>query len=411
MDPWDFETSVDEAADGENGGVVECRIPGLESIGTPCPALDPIHNVLPVGSVGFPGYGALSVFDYERNSWAVYADIEADITDRFLLTVAGRYEDFSDFGDNFSSRIAGRYSINDRFTLRGSMGTGFRAPTPGQIATVNVRAILGIFSEPGLRGTFPPTHPAAQAFGAMPLDAETSTQLTLGLTATPVDDLTVTLDYYHIEVDDFLSFSSNFEVGPDERAVLVASGVPGADSIAFVSFINNDIDTETDGVDLVATYSMDWTGGLTTLSASANWNRTEVTRRTPRPNGFSLSDTDVSNIENGSPRPRAVFDLRHSWANDLTLSVRGNYYGSYTIEDRRNAGTFQKYDALVQVDTTLTWSVDDGRYSVTVGGNNIFDEQPDAAEFGICCGAIVSGGSLMDWQGPFYYVRGNFRWD
>ena len=411
VDPWDFETSVDEAADGENGGVVECRIPGLESIGTPCPALDPIHNVLPVGSVGFPGYGALSVFDYERNSWAVYADIEADITDRFLLTVAGRYEDFSDFGDNFSSRIAGRYSINDRFTLRGSMGTGFRAPTPGQIATVNVRAILGIFSEPGLRGTFPPTHPAAQAFGAMPLDAETSTQLTLGLTATPVDDLTVTLDYYHIEVDDFLSFSSNFEVGPDERAVLVASGVPGADSIAFVSFINNDIDTETDGVDLVATYSMDWTGGLTTLSASANWNRTEVTRRTPRPNGFSLSDTDVSNIENGSPRPRAVFDLRHSWANDLTLSVRGNYYGSYTIEDRRNAGTFQKYDALVQVDTTLTWSVDDGRYSVTVGGNNIFDEQPDAAEFGICCGAIVSGGSLMDWQGPFYYVRGNFRWD
>ena len=63
------------------------------------------------------------------------------------------------------------------------------------------------------------------------------------------------------------------------------------------------------------------------------------------------------------------------------------------------------------MDTTLTWSVDDGRYSVTVGGNNIFDEQPDAAEFGICCGAIVSGGSLMDWQGPFYYVRGNFRWD
>jgi len=193
--------------------------------------------------------------------------------------------------------------------------------------------------------------------------------------------------------------------------VLIASGVPGAASIEFVKFFTNDIDTETDGVDLVATYVVDWTGGVTNLSASANWNRTEVTRRTPRPNGFFLSDTDVSNIENGTPRPRAVLDVRHSWANDLMLLIRGNLYGSYEIENSRSPGTFQKYDALVQVDTTLTWDLDDGRYSLTVGGNNIFDKQPDPAEFRICCGGIINPGSLMDWQGPFYYVRANFRWD
>ncbi|MFQ5982645.1 MAG: TonB-dependent receptor plug domain-containing protein, partial [Woeseiaceae bacterium] len=345
-DPWDFETSVDEAAAGENGGVVECRIPGLESIGTPCPALDPIHNALSIGSEGFPGYGPLSVFDYERDSWAVYADIEADITDRFLFTVAGRYEDFSDFGDNFSYRIASRYFLNDKFTIRGSFGTGFRAPTPGQIATINVQGRPGL-ADPFLLGVFPATHPASQIFGAVPLDAETSTQWTLGLTATPLENLTFTLDYYQIEVDDRISMTSRFFVGPDERLVLVASGAPGADSISAVKFFNNDIDTETNGLDLVATYSVDWAAGITTLSASANWNRTEVTRRTPRPGGFVLDDTDVFNTKNGSPRPRAVLDLRHTWAKDLTLLIRGNWYGSYTIEDSRNPGTFQDFDSLV----------------------------------------------------------------
>lgn len=411
QDPWGLETSVNEAAVGENGGIVECRIPGLESVGTPCPALDPIHNVLSVGSEGFPGFGPLSVFDYSRDSWSVYVDFEADITERLLLTVAGRYEDFSDFGDNFSSRVAGRYSINDYFTLRGSFGTGFRAPTSGQIATISVQGRPGIDSDPFLVGIFPEAHPAAQVFGAVPLDAETSTQWTLGLTSTPIDNLSVTLDYYHIEVDDRFFMSSEFQVGAVERAVLVATGVPGADSIDKVRFFTNDIDTETNGIDLVATYSVDRASGVTSVSASANWNRTEVTRRTPRPNGFFLGDTDVSNIENGSPRPRAVLDVRHAWTDDLSLAIRGNFYGGYEIENRRSPGTFQYFDALVQVDTTLTWDVNDGKYSFTIGGNNIFDKQPDRAEFGICCGGIAPLGSLMDWQGPYYYFRGNFRWD
>jgi iron complex outermembrane receptor protein len=230
-DPWDFETSVAEAAAGQNGGVVECRIQGLESVGTPCPARDPIHNVLSPASEAFPGYSPLSVFDNERNSWAVYADLELDITDSFLFTVAGRYEDFSDFGDNFSWRVASRYEFNDKIAVRGSIGTGFRAPTPGQTASLSVRSIPGQTREPTLSGVFPPSHPAAQIFGAEPLDAETSDQWTVGLAATPLENLVLTLDFYHIEVDDRFNRSSSFDVGPAEREVLLASGVPGASGI------------------------------------------------------------------------------------------------------------------------------------------------------------------------------------
>jgi len=410
-DPWDFETSEDEAADGENGGIVECRIPGLESIGTPCPDDDPIHNVVNVASEGFPGYSPITLFDYERDSWAVYADFEVDFTDQFLLTLAARYEDYSDYGDNLSGRIAGRYRFNDAISVRASIGNGFKAPTPGQIATLSVQGRPGTFSDPFLLGIFPADHPAAVVFGSVPLDAETSTQWSFGLTATPTDNFTFTLDYYGIQMDDRLFVSPRMRVGPVERQVLIDSGVPAGGAISFVQFFNNDIDTRTDGIDLVATYNVDWSGSVSSFFLNANWNRTEVTRRTARPDGEFLSDEGVFSMENELPRYRASLGLRHSWSDNWMLSLRGNLYGDYRVISFNDPTQIQDYDSLWQVDFNLNWDLADGRYSIMLGGNNVFDQQPDPAEFGNCCGIIVNLGSVMDWQGPFYYLRGTFRWN
>jgi len=410
-DPWDWETSVGEAAAGENGGVVECRLPGLESVGTPCPAGDPIHNVGNVGSDGFPGYSPLSVFDYDRSNWAAYLDVESDISERFLVALAGRYEKYSDYGDNFSIRLASRFAINESIALRGSVGTGFRAPSAGQISTINVQGRPGTTTDPFLVGVFPADHPGALAFGSQPLDAEESEQFTLGVTATLGGSLTLTLDYYQIDVDDRLWLSSDFLVGPAERDILIASGVPGAEGILFVRFFNNEIDTRTTGVDFVADYGLDWSAGVTNFSIAANWNRTEVTRRTPRPGGPFIDDVDAYNIEHEAPYPRAVIDIAHTWGDSVSALLRGNYFGSYTRQDTRNPGTFQRYDPLVQVDVSVQMQFRDGRYQLALGGNNIFDAQPDPAEFGVCCGLIVRTAELMDWQGPFWYLRGAVRWD
>lgn len=408
-DPWDLETSEVEAAAGENGGVVECRIPGLESIGTPCPALDPIHNVQNIGSEAFPGYSSLAVFDYDRDNWAAYAELDMDINERFLLSLAGRYEDYSDFGNNFSWRVAARFEFNDQYAMRGSVGTGFRAPTPGQISTLSVQSIPGQTVEPTLSGIFPPSHPAAQVFGAVPLDAETSEQWTVGFTATPFENLIVTLDFYQIAVDDRFNRSSAFDVGEEERQVLIDSGVPGANAIDLVSFFNNDIDTETEGIDLVATWRHEWGGGLTTLTAAANWNKTTVTRRTPREGGFWVNDRGVYNIENNQPRPRAVLGMGHAWSNGVDFLVRGSYYGDYSFQDSRS-GRIQDFSSVFQVGFNLNWSIRDGRYRLTLGGENVFDELPDEGEFQICCGLLIRRDSVMDWQGPFYYLRGGLRW-
>ena len=416
-DPWDFETDQAEADAGENGGVIGCRIPGQEATGSLCAggeealdddgvglgySVDPINTPVPVGSNGFPGFGGQFATSYDRDSVALFFDLEGDITDDFLLNVAARYEDYSDFGDNFSWKVAGRYRFGDTLSVRGSVGTGFRAPTGGQISTVNVSTRIADDGTPVAEGIFPPGSPVSGIFGATPLDAETSEQFTLGFTSTPTDNLTVTLDYYFIALDDRIVVSSNFDVGPAEIAQLEALGVPGAATIAQVRFFNNDVESETQGLDLVASYNWDWAGGNTSIAWAANWNDTDITD----PGQFLNAET-VYDEEEGLPEWRSNLTVRHTWENDITFSLRANTFGDYSnVNDADFDPPPQDFDGLTQFDFDVTWDISD-TYRLTVGGNNIFDELPDVAISEACCGRIVASGSVMDWQGPQYFVRGS----
>ncbi len=416
-DPFNFEIDADEAAAGQNGGSVGCFIPGPQfDPASLCHPGDPIHNVGLVGSNGFAGYPPRVASTYGRDSLAGYFDLEADITDRFLASIAGRYEDFSDFGSNFSWRLAARLQVTDMLMMRGSAGTGFRAPTPGQISSSSVSAgqRAGV---PVTTGIFPPQSAASQLFGATPLTDETSTQFTFGIAVQPTDAFTVTLDYYFFALDDRIWVSSSFDVGPAERAQLIALGVLGADRLTEVRFFTNDMDTETSGVDLVANYDIDWGGGNTLFSLAANVNETQVTRRTDRQSDptdptavYYLSDRDVFRIENGDPDFRANFTARHSWANDVSATLRGNWYGDYKLISR-DLSQVQDMSGDVYWDLDLTWDVND-TLSVTFGGNNVFDASPEPApDFIVCCGRPTDPDTVLDWQGPYYYVRGVLRWN
>ena len=416
-DPFNFEIDADEAAAGQNGGSVGCFIPGVQfDPASLCHPGDPIHNVGLVGSNGFAGYPPRIASTYGRDSLAAYLDLEADITDRFLASIAGRYEDFSDFGSNFSWRLAARLQVNDTLSLRSSAGTGFRAPTPGQISSSSVSAGQRA-GAPVSRGIFPPQSAASQLFGAMPLTDETSTQFTFGIAVQPSDAFIVTLDYYFIALDDRIWVSSNFDVGPVERAQLIALGVLGADQLTELRFFTNDMDTETSGIDLVANYDIDWGGGNTLFSLAANVNDTKVTRRTDRQSDptdltpvYYLSDLDVFRLENGDPDFRVNFTARHSWANNVSTTLRGNWYGDYTLTDD-SLSQFQEMSGDVYWDIDLTWDVSDA-LSVTFGGNNVFDASPDPSpDFLVCCGRPTEERTVLDWQGPYYYVRGVLRWN
>ena len=414
QDPHNFDvTAAEAAADGETRQA-GCYIPGLAPTpGTQCNAGDPIFNALPVGSNGFPGYPAAYTGKYSRDSYAAYVDFEVDVTDEFLVNVAGRYEDFSDFGDNFSAKIASRYTVSDAITVRASAGTGFRAPTPGQISTKNVSTRIDPNGQPVAEGIFPATNPLTAYLGAKPLDAETSTQFTLGLSATPTDNLVVTLDYYFVELEDRIVLSSDFAITTAVQDALTAAGIPFQSDIAQVSYFTNDLTTETSGVDLVVTYNMDWSGGNTVLSLAGNWNDTEIKDRVNRGTDASpvyfINDESKYDNENGDPSYRMNVSARHTTGNDVTYSLRGNLYGPYKNAANSTLASIQEYGRVLQWDTDVSWDLSD-EYRLTFGINNIFDTMPDRDTIGeTCCGRTYRSDSVMDWQGTYYYVRGQIN--
>ena len=414
QDPHNFDvTAAEAAADGETRQA-GCYIPGLAPTpGTQCNAGDPIFNALPVGSNGFPGYPAAYTGKYSRDSYAAYVDFEVDVTDEFLVNVAGRYEDFSDFGDNFSAKIASRYTVSDAITVRASAGTGFRAPTPGQISTKNVSTRIDPNGQPVAEGIFPATNPLTAYLGAKPLDAETSTQFTLGLSATPTDNLVVTLDYYFVELEDRIVLSSDFAITTAVQDALTAAGIPFQSDIAQVSYFTNDLTTETSGIDLVVTYNMDWSGGNTVLSLAGNWNDTEIKDRVNRGTDASpvyfINDESKYDNENGDPSYRMNVSARHTTGNDVTYSLRGNLYGPYKNAANSSLASIQEYGRVLQWDTDVSWDLSD-EYRLTFGINNIFDTMPDRDTIGeTCCGRTYRSDSVMDWQGTYYYVRGQIN--
>ena len=406
-DPWGFcdgTASADAVASAVANGL-DCSDPS-----------DPVYTAVGVGSNGFPGYSADYTGTYERDSYAVYADISGDITDKLFAQAAVRYEDYSDFGSETVYKIAGIYQLTDEVAVRSSFGTGFRAPTPGQQGTTNVSTRLPN-GFPVATGLFPAGGIVAQALGAEELKPETSTNFTLGLTA-DYGDFTLTVDYYHILLEDRVNSVSTMDVSTtvvtDPAAegymayqnylALDAAGVAGANTIGGVFFFQNAFDTVTEGVDVVATYSMESEYGDTTFTASFNYGTNEFDSN---PADFGINAEDQFDFENGTPDTRGVFSVKHAM-DDFAVTARLNYFGSYENSDGGSTvSVVQEFDPEYMFDLEGTYFISE-MLSVSAGARNLFDNYPDAGEIGeTCCGRIYRSDSIVDWQGGYYYMRLN----
>jgi iron complex outermembrane receptor protein len=374
-------------------------------------ASDPVYTVVGVGSNGFPGYSPAFSEEYNRDSWAVYGDISTDVNDQFFIQAAVRYEDYSDFGDELVGKIAGRYLVNDQFAIRASFGTGFRAPTPGQQGTTNVSTRLpnGL---PVATGLFPATGSIAQALGATPLGAETSTSFTVGFTA-ETDDLSLTVDFYQIDIDDRFSAISVLDVSPDPTSgadyqnflALQAAGVAGAETIGGVFYFTNAFDSRTKGVDVVASYPIDWGNGQETgLQFAFNYNKSEL-KSAVIP---ELNPEDQFDFENADPNIRWNVTANHS-IGEVSIMARGRYYGESQNSDNTTPLSVQDYGSTFFVDLEASYQFNDN-WRLSVGGRNIFDQFPDkvdrvASDNDFCCGRVYASSSLVPWQGGYYYGR------
>ena len=219
-----------------------------------------------VGSNGFTGFSPDIAQKNNRGSYAAYVDLETNVTKDLLVGVAGRYEDFETFGDTLNGKFNTRWQATPIMALRGSVSTGFRAPTVGQ---ANIQNVTTAFVEGKLAnvGTYPASHPISQLKGAEELKPEKSFNLSAG-TVLDIGGLNVTVDYYRVAVRDRIARSAQLALTSDEKA---EAGRLGFEDIEKVAFYANAFDTTTNGVDIVATYPMQFAGGTTLWTFAGNY--------------------------------------------------------------------------------------------------------------------------------------------
>ena len=235
-----------------------------------------------VGSNGTPGFGPIAAGAWSRANAAVYGDVELRGASRdWVIGTAARYEHFADFGATVNGKLSGRVPLSGRVALRGSLGTGFRAPTPGQqnafnVSTQYVLALDDLVNN----GTIPSTSAVARLRGGRALLPERSVNLSVGVAAGG-GPFTLTADYFRIGLSDRLTLSRSFELDAAEVGGLLAEGVTSAGDLASFRFFTNDLETRTQGLDLVAAWTPPALDGATAISVLFNYTDTAATDFNP----------------------------------------------------------------------------------------------------------------------------------
>ena len=401
-DPWGFCSGDSATAAGQAvidaGSTLDCS-----------DSDDPVYRAVGVGSNGFPGYSPAFSDVYSRDSFAVYAELNADVGDSLFVQGAIRYEDYSDFGSETIFKLAGNYSISDSMSLRASYNTGFRAPTPGQQGTTNVSTRLPN-GFPVAVGLFPASGTVAQTLGATDLKPETSSGFSVGVTGS-VGSADFTIDYYTIDVDDYFNAVSTRDVSSDPTAgdaysnflALDAAGVAGANTIGGVNWFTNAYDVGVSGVDAVVTLPIDSDLGTTDITLTYGYNKFEFNSS---PDGFLNAEAQYD-IANFDPNTRFILQANHRIDN-IGVNLRGSYWGEGSNRaSSSDDSAIQTFGSIFMTDLSLSYFGDG--YTISAGGMNIFDEYPDKDSISdYCCGRIYPSASGISWQGGRWYVKAEY---
>ena len=347
------------------------------------------------GSNGFPGFSPEISGDWDRTNTAVYLDLEADVTNRWLLGAAVRYEDFDDFGSTTNGKLSTHFTVTDWLGIRGTVSTGFRAPTPGQQNASNTSTVFdAALGDLVNEGVIPPGSPVAQRRGGKELKEETSNNYTAGVVF-QWENFSVTADWYLIELDDRIAVSQQFILTDEEKEDLINEGITAAANITSFSFFVNDYDTETEGFDVVATYAAEILGGNTDFNLAFNHNETDVVSFNPE----TIDQNRINELENGLPENRVNFGVTHL-QNNWRLTLRTNWTDEwYDSEDDRT------YDDYMTHDIEVGYSFDNG-ITLMGGGQNFTDETPDKNPTGADdSGRKYSQFAPLGFNGAFWYGR------
>ncbi|WP_273829249.1 TonB-dependent receptor plug domain-containing protein [Pseudomonas sp. SBT1-2] len=368
------------------------------------------------GSSGLGGFRDSDAGSSSRHNFAQYLDLETHFTDKLAVSAAVRHEDYSDFGSNVSGSLSARYDFTPRVALRGSVSTGFRAPSLAQQNfTFTSSQLIGNTIQES--GTFAADSQVARLLGAEDLKAEKSRNYSLGLVLEPLDNLTVTADLYHIDIRDRVSLSSNLVLNNTAIDYLKANGV-GNINYTSARYFTNATDTSTDGVDLVANYRYRLDNGIRWNSTLGyNYNHTKVTDVKANPAILDQLGVNLVRVDRrerigllGDTTPQHKLSLANdfnygNWALHSNL-VRYGEFTSYQA-DKVNDQTFS---AAWLLDLAVDYKLQNWLF--TLGGDNVTDKYPEKVN-----AYSSSGGNLAystfspyGYSGAFYYAKVAYSW-
>jgi len=362
------------------------------------------------GAQGFGGFAPRNATERSRRNGSVYLDVEAQLTDKLLLGLAGRAEDYSDFGSTANSKLSARYDLADWFAVRATASTGFRAPSLQQQYFTQVAQVVtnGV---PIQTGTFPATDPVSVALGGRALDAEKSTNLSAGVVLRG-GGFDLTVDAYRIHIRDQIGLSENIQASfsPQVAAILAPFNVSAA------RFFLNGLASTTKGIDAVAHYRLRTQGaGAFDLTVAGNVNDGNVTRvptntavaLNPVPTLFARSR--ILTLEDGTPQHKVTGTI--DWSLDrLGALARVTYYGDVNQPGTTLAADVHTGDHVL-TDLELRYTATKGA-QIGLGVSNLFDVYPDR----IIPANNTTGVLGFPYYSPFgfngrqLYIRAGLNW-
>lgn len=350
-------------------------------------------------SNGFPGFSPLAAGEWSRSNLAIYFDLEL-MGEKWNAGAAVRFEDFEDFGTTINGKMAWRYQFNDNFSGRASLSSGFRAPTPGQSNAFNVSTEFDLAQmELVNNGTIPSSSAVARLRGGEALVPEESVSYTLGGVYTN-GPFNLTVDLFNIEVTDRLAVTQNFSLTPAEVEQLLAEGVTSAANLQNFRFFTNDFDTETTGIDVVATFTPAKLGGNTTFSLLFNHTETDVTKFNPE----TLDATRIQELQEALPETRWNLAVNHRIRDKWRLLGRLSYYDEwFDSEDLFTYGDEMLFDAEV----AYTWNES---VTLVLGGQNVFDTFSEENPGALGVGNLYSQYTPFGFNGAFWYARLQYKY-
>jgi iron complex outermembrane receptor protein len=366
----------------------------------------------PGGSQGFPGFQPGNEVKESRSNFGSYVDLELDATKKFTISAAGRVEHYSDFGNTINGKLASRYKFSDNFSLRGSLSSGFRAPSLAQLYfnstftdIVAGQAIDKIIAKNN--------SPITRELGIPALKQEVSTNAGLGFTA-KVNSLTLTVDAYYVKINGRIVLTGAFTSDDD----LIGAELKSL-NIGAAQFFTNAVNTSTKGVDAILTYSISFSDKQNLkFSLASNINNMVIDKiytnqKLQGKENIYFGLREQYFLLASAPKSKFNFEADYSKGNFFT-NLRLTRFGKVKLinwsdngDNIADPGEVDTYNPKITADLSVGYNLKN--FTFTIGGLNILNTYPDKHDPGLTESGGIWDAVQMGFSGAFYFAKIGFK--